>query len=168
MIDKLHEIGRRIPEQTPYIQTEEATKTSFVLPFISALGYDIFNPSEFSPECVSDFGTKKGLKVDYTIMKDGKPIILIECKWCRTDLNEDDHLNQLKQYFYNKKEARFGILTNGIIYRFYSDLDDTNRMDDSYFLELNMLDLKDSNVAELKNSPNRRSKLITLETPHVN
>ena len=47
--------------------TEEAAKTALVMPFIQALGYDVFNPSEVIPEYTADVGTKKGEKVDYAI-----------------------------------------------------------------------------------------------------
>ncbi len=76
LIDRLRDIANRIPKQLEYIQTEEATKNAMVMPFISALGYDVFNPSEVTPELNADIGTKKGEKVDYAILKDQKPIIL--------------------------------------------------------------------------------------------
>ncbi|MCI5139368.1 MAG: hypothetical protein D3922_13380 [Candidatus Electrothrix sp. AR1] len=82
LIDKIKELAVRIPKQIEHIQTEEATKNAFIMPFISALGYDIFNPMEVIPEFTADIGTKKGEKVDYAIKKDDDIIILIECKWC--------------------------------------------------------------------------------------
>lgn len=78
--DQIKQLGDRVAKMLPQIQTEEATKTSLTLPFIQILGYDIFNPSEVNPEFVADLGIKKGEKVDYAIMKDGEPILLIECK----------------------------------------------------------------------------------------
>ena len=74
-IDRIRELSARIPKQLEHIQTEEATKNALVMPFISALGYDVFNPTEVTPELNADIGTKKGEKVDYAILKDGKPII---------------------------------------------------------------------------------------------
>ena len=62
------------------INTEEATKTAFVLPFINTLGYDIFNPIEVVPEFTADVGLKKGEKVDYAVMHKGEPAIIFECK----------------------------------------------------------------------------------------
>ena len=41
LIDKIQEIATRMPKQLEHIHTEEATKTAFVMPFISALGYDV-------------------------------------------------------------------------------------------------------------------------------
>lgn len=100
------------------------------MPFINALGYDVFNPLEVLPEMTCDIGTKKGEKIDYAIMKDDQPILLIECKHWKQDLNLHD--NQLLRYF-NVSKAKFGLLTNGIIYRFYTDLKEPNIMDDKPF-----------------------------------
>ena len=120
---------------------------SLIVPFFQILGYDVFNPSEFCPEYTADVGIKKGEKVDYAILDNGDPIVLIECKWCGEQL--DKHSSQLFRYF-STTTAKFGILTNGIIYRFYTDLEENNKMDMVPFLELDMLDLKDYQLAELK------------------
>jgi len=166
LIDKIRETAMRIPTQQEHIQTEEATKNAFVLPFINALGYNVFDPTEVIPEFTADVGTKKGEKVDYAIMKDRAPIILMECKWCGTDLNKE-HASQLFRYFASTN-VRFCVLTNGIIYRFYTDLDKENIMDEKPFLELNMLDIKDSSVVELKSSLNPLLNLIALKKLHAN
>ncbi len=147
-IDQLQALSSKIDKQKENIQTEEATKTAFVLPFINALGYNVFNPMEVIPEYTADVGIKKGEKVDYAIMKDEKPIMLFECKWCGTNLN-DTIVSQLYRYF-SVAEARIAILTNGIIYRFYSDLEEENKMDEKPFLEFNMLDIDEILVSELK------------------
>lgn len=117
------------------------------MPFLAALGYDVFNPLEVVPEYTCDIGTKKGEKIDYAIIRDGEPALLIECKHCLENLNLHD--NQLLRYF-NVSKAKFGLLTNGIIYRFYTDLEKTNVMDDKPFLEINLLDLKDNQIEELR------------------
>ncbi|CBH21683.1 hypothetical protein SAMN02745120_0638 [Acetoanaerobium noterae] len=130
------------------ILTEEATKTSLIMPFFQILGYDVFNPQEFTPEYVADVGIKKGEKVDYAILdNNGEPVLLIEAKSVNDILTKHD--SQLFRYFGTTK-AKFAILTNGIIYRFYTDLDQQNIMDENPFFELNMLDLKDSHIVELK------------------
>ncbi|MBT2680014.1 type I restriction enzyme HsdR N-terminal domain-containing protein [Bacillus sp. ISL-35] len=128
------------------IETEEATKTSLVMPFFQVLGYDIFNPEEFTPEFIADVGIKKGEKVDYAIMADGKPVILIEAKSVSEKLQRHD--SQLFRYF-GTTTAKFAILTNGLTYRFYTDLEEQNKMDASPFFEFNILDLKESNLIEL-------------------
>jgi len=117
------------------------------MPFINALGYNVFDPREVTPELVADVGTKKGEKVDYAILRDGKPIMLFECKTCGCDL-DSTHASQLYRYF-SVTDARFGILTNGIQYRFFSDLDALNKMDAKPFLEINMLSLDEIAINEL-------------------
>ncbi len=146
-IDAIKQLSQRISSLKDSIQNEESTKMSFVLPFFQVLGYDVFNPMEFCPEYTADVGIKKGEKVDYAIIINNEPIILIECKSCTESL--DKHGSQLFRYF-GTSSAKFGILTNGIIYRFYTDLDETNKMDLTPFLEINMLDLKENLVNELK------------------
>lgn len=144
----IHELSDRVERLAPNIKTEEATKTSLIMPFFSLLGYDVFNPLEFCPEYIADFGVKKGEKVDYAILdNDGNPIILVECKSC--DQKLDRHGSQLFRYF-GVTTAKFGILTNGIIYRFFTDLDEANKMDTRPFLEIDLEDLKGSLLPELK------------------
>lgn len=148
LIDQINQLGVQIRKQLEYIQTEEATKTALIMPFIQALGYNVFDPTEVVPEFVADVGIKKGEKIDYAIMRDGKPCLLIEAKACAVDL-DSAHFSQLYRYF-NTTEARFAILTNGIVYRFFTDLDKPNVMDDRHFLEFDMLDVKEALVDELK------------------
>ena len=138
----------RVKQLTDKEATEEATKTSFVLPFIQILGYDIFNPSEVIPEFTADIGTKKGEKVDYALIQDGNPVVLIECKKLGTKLSSQS-VSQLLRYF-DITEARVGILTDGIFYRFFSDLDQSNIMDPRPFFEFNMLEFTDPEVEQLK------------------
>ena len=148
LIDKVKEISKRVKLQQSFIETEEATKNAFIMPFISALGYDVFNPLEVVPEFTADTGTKKGEKVDYAIKKDDKTIILIECKWSGSDL-QANHASQLYRYF-SVTEARFAVLTNGLIYQFYSDIDEKNKMDSKPFFEFNILEFEDHQIEELK------------------
>ena len=145
--DQIKQLGDRIGKLKDQIATEEATKNAFIMPFIQVLGYDIFNPTEVVPEFVADIGTKKGEKVDYAILKDSQPIILIECKHWAQKL--DLHDNQLLRYF-NTTKAKFGILTNGIKFRFYTDLVEPNIMDEKPFLEFDISEIKENQVEELK------------------
>jgi predicted type IV restriction endonuclease len=145
--DYIKQLGERVPKLKDQISTEEATKNAFIMPFIQCLGYDIFNPTEVVPEFVADIGLKKGEKVDYAIFKDGAPIILIECKHWAQKL--DLHDNQLLRYF-NVTKAKFGILTNGIKYRFYTDLIEPNIMDEKPFLEFDVHEMRENQVEELK------------------
>jgi len=145
--DQIKQLGERVLKLKDQIQTEEATKNAFIMPFLQSLGYDVFNPIEVVPEYVTDVGTKKGEKIDYAIFRDGNPIILVECKhWAQ---NLDLHDGQLLRYFHVSK-SKFGLLTNGIVYRFYSDLVEQNKMDEKPFLEFNISEIKDNQIEELK------------------
>ena len=147
-IEELRNLSTRIEKQKDLIQTEEATKNAFVMPFINLLGYDVFNPTEIVPEFTADVGTKQGEKVDYAIFKDDEVIMLIECKRCGADLS-DIHTSQLYRYF-SVVHARIAVLTDGILYRFYTDLEEANKMDSKPFLEFDMLDIQPPLVNELK------------------
>jgi len=146
-IDKLKSISERIVKMKEQVGTEEATKNAFVMPFISALGYDVFNPMEVIPEFTADVGIKKGEKVDYCIVKEAKPIIIIECKHWKEKLS--NHNSQLHRYFH-VAHARFAILTNGIKYRIYTDLEAKNKMDKLPFLEFDMTKIGEVVATELK------------------
>ena len=145
--DQIKQLGDRVVKLKDQIQTEEATKNAFIMPFLQSLGYDVFNPLEVVPEFVADIGIKKGEKIDYAIFKYVKPTILIECKHWAQNLNLHD--GQLLRYFHVSK-AKFGMLTNGIVYRLYSDLVEPNKMDEKPFLEFNITEIKDNQVEELK------------------
>lgn len=146
-IDQVKQFSKRVDSLKDAVATEEATKTSLIMPFFALLGYDVFNPQEFVPEYTADVGIKKGEKVDYAIIMNDVPVILVECKAASEKLEKHD--SQLFRYF-GTTSAKFAILTNGVIYRFYTDLEDANRMDETPFLEINMLDIKDNQVPELK------------------
>ena len=137
--DQIKALSQRVPNLKDHLKTEEATKNALVMPFIKALGYDVFNPQEVIPEFTADVGTKKGEKVDYAIMQDREITMLIECKKAKTDLSLAD-ISQLYRYFTVTK-ARIAVLTNGVQYRFYTDLDAPNRMDSRPFLELDDQDI---------------------------
>ncbi len=147
-IDEVRTRSGRFAKRIEHLETEEATKSALVLPFIQMLGYEIFDPTEVVPEFTADVGTKKGEKVDYALIQDGKPAILIECKKYGSNLDEAE-MSQLLRYF-TVTAARFGILTDGIVYRFFSDLDQPNVMDTKPFFEFNTLDFTDIQVTELK------------------
>ncbi|MFD2920382.1 type I restriction endonuclease [Terrimonas rubra] len=145
---KLEQLHQRVDALKGQINTEEATKNAFVMPFIQILGYDIFNPTEVIPEFICDIGTKKGEKVDYVIKKGDEPILIIECKHWKE--NADAHNSQLHRYYHVSK-SRFGVLTNGHIYNFYADLERPNIMDEKPFFTLDLSNLKDASLKILEN-----------------
>lgn len=148
LIDQLRALASRVAASKDIIQTEEATKNAMIMPFIQLLGYNVFDPLEVTPELIADIGTKKGEKVDYAVLLEGKPIMLFECKKSGADLHIN-HASQLFRYFH-VTAARFGVLTNGLVYKFFTDLEQPNKMDEKPFFEFNILDFKERDVDELK------------------
>lgn len=148
LIDRLTELSKTASRVIDQLETEEATKNALIMPLINALGYNVFDPTEVVPEYTADVGTKKGEKVDYAIMREGAPIILFECKTAGADLDKE-HASQLYRYF-SVTDARFGILTNGVNYRVFSDLESPNKMDSRPFLEFSILDINDDVAEQLK------------------
>lgn len=147
--EKLAALATKVRNQREAIQTEEAAKNAFIMPFISTiLGYDVFDPLEVVPEFTADVGVKKGEKIDYAIMRDGEVQILIECKKSREALKVE-HASQLFRYF-AVTNARIAVLTNGETYQFYTDLDAPNRMDDKPFLVLDLNDIDETLPPELR------------------
>ena len=148
LAEKIKALAGRIEKQRGSVLTEEAAKTAFVMPFLNALGYDVFDPHVVVPEFTADVGLKKGEKVDYAVKVNDKIAILIECKGCGVNLGQAQ-MSQLYRYFH-VTEARFAILTNGIDYWFYSDLDEPNKMDQRPFFRFNMLDHRPDDITELQ------------------
>ena len=147
--DKLAQVARRARDYASSLDTEEATKNALVMPFISqVLGYDVFDPQEVVPEFVADLGLKKGEKIDYAIMREGKVNILVEAKKVGSELSLA-HASQLVRYFHTS-EARIGVLTNGRVWNFYTDLDKANILDERPFLVLDLLDIDPVTVPKLE------------------
>ena len=144
--NKLEQLYKRVEGLKDQINTEEATKNAFIMPFLQILGYDIFNPTEVIPEFVADIGTKKGEKVDYVIMKDGEPIVIIECKHWK---EKTDAYNWQLQRYFQVTNVRFAIMTNGIIYDFFTDSERPNVMDKTPFLSLNLENLQGEELEKL-------------------
>jgi len=144
---QLKALNDKVNQLKSQIKTEESSKHAFILPFINILGYDAFNPTEVVPEFTADLGLKKGEKVDYAIFQNQEPIMIIECKHWEEDLNV--HNSQLFRYFHTTK-TRFALLTNGITYRFFTDLEESNKMDKKPFFEFRIDDLKESTVKEVE------------------
>lgn len=141
--EQIEQLAQKIESMKDGIETEEATKTAFILPFISqVLGYDIFNPSEVIPEFTADVGIKKGEKIDYALMHDGSVQIIIECKRIGSSLSLEN-ASQLYRYF-AVTNARIGVLTNGQIWNLYMDIDEPNKMDSKPFLVLDLLDIDET------------------------
>lgn len=144
----LRVLSDRVRSHSSSMITEEAVKTAVVLPFLQALGYDVFNPSEVIPEFTADAVGKKGEKVDYAISVDNEIRILIECKPITTQLDKV-HLAQLFRYF-TVTSAKFAILTNGRTFQFHTDLEEPNKLDTKPFLTFDLADIQNQLLAELR------------------
>ena len=143
LIEKLRNLAADIHRRREAATNEDNTRSFLVEPFIKILGYDSSEPDDLEQQYASQSGP-----VDLALKKDGKRIALIEIKKAETDLSK--HELQLKRYYYNVgKGVRFGILTNGIEYRFYADLEDRNLMDDEPYMVLNIKDIDEGVVTAL-------------------
>lgn len=145
--DQISQLASRVEKLKPQLLTEEATKNALIMPFIQGLGYDVFNPAEVIPEFTSDVVGKKGEKVDYAIVQENRIVMLVECKGINDKLHNHD--SQLIRYFHSC-DAKFAILTNGQIFKFYTDLDASNKLDNKPFFELDLLNIKEQQISELK------------------
>lgn len=158
--EDMQRLSTQVAERKSHVVNEEMTKQVLIMPFIQALGFDIFNPLEVRPEYIADFGKKKGEKVDYAIFKDEAPAMFIEAKSVNEDL--ENHDAQLARYFNATPGVRIAILTNGIIYKFFTDLNSNNMMDQSPFLTLDITNLSASDIEVLANFSKDRFETETL------
>ena len=140
LIEELSKLSDRIDDFKEKVKGERSTINTFILPFIHLLGYDTTNPTEVKYEFTADFGVKQGEKVDLAILKDDNVIMLIECKDWRVDISKSD-VSQLYRYFNVVTAARIGVLTNGILFRFYTDSEKQNVMDTEPFFEFSMSEI---------------------------
>lgn len=145
--EDMQKLSLQVIERKQHITNEEMTKQALIIPFLQMLGFDIFNPLEVQPEYVADFGKKKGEKVDYALFKSDSPIIFLEAKSVAENL--ENHDAQLARYFNSVQDVRLGILSNGVIYKFFTDLDANNIMDNKPFLTIDITNLTDSDIENL-------------------
>lgn len=161
--DKIKVFSSKIKEKLEHIETEETTKTALILPFLKEImGYDTSDPSEVKAEYTADIGAKKGEKIDLAILNSGSEIMLIECKAMGVTLDKK-HISQLYRYF-NIADSELGILTNGITYQFYTDSVKPGKMDKSPFLEINLLDLSEKDILELKKFSKEQFDISKIKT----
>lgn len=146
---KIFELINRVQQVQGQQLNEAMTRNSLIMPFIQALGYDIFNPNEVVAEYTADFGTKKGEKVDFAIIRDGSPVMMFECKPIGSVL-DSGKCSQLYRYFSTNSATKIGILTDGVIYLFFTDLEQANIMDSKPFMTIDLLNFNDRFIMELQ------------------
>lgn len=147
--DRIRAHAVRVGELQAHAATEEATKMSLIVPFLKTLGYDATDPRVVIPEFCADVGTKKNEKVDYAIKRGDDIIILIEAKKVG-DCLDAGRATQLHRYFHGIPSAKIAILTDGVVYKFFTDLDQPNIMDDKPFMMFDFNAIEEPLIAELK------------------
>jgi hypothetical protein len=152
LFDDLKNLSEQVKRRQAHIKGEEATKQALILPFLQVLGYDVYDPTELQPEYVADFAKKKSNgqmeKVDYAIRLGGVPAIFIEAK--AVDVPTEAHDAQLARYFNATPSVKTGVLTNGLKYRFFTDLQEPNIMSESPFFEFDILSFTERDVDTLR------------------
>jgi len=150
-VEDIANVAEKVRKVAELVRGEEATKMSLINPFFSALGYDIFDPTEVIPEFIADFATKSAgqfQKVDYAIAINGDIVMIVEAK--ARDKNPNTHDGQLRKYFNCLVKTKVAIVTNGIEYRFFTDLREKNIMDDEPFFSFNILNYDQKQIDSLK------------------
>jgi len=150
-VDDIAKVSEQVRKRAELVTGEESTKMGLIVPFFSALGYDVFDPAEVIPEFVADFATKKSgqfEKVDYAVAINGVIVMVVEAK--ARDKKPEAHDGQLKRYFNGLIATRVAVVTNGIEYRFFTDLRHDNVMDDEPFFSFNVLEYDSKNLENLK------------------
>ena len=147
LLPALQSLAGRASAQTAHLATVEATKNALVLPFFQALGYDVFDPSEFIPEPGPELGFTDSVRPDYLVLRDGVPTLLVECRASGEVLGEvaASHVN----WCFEATEARVAVLTNGLQFAFFTDLVHPGHMDERPILVLDLQTLQDSIVNRL-------------------
>lgn len=111
------------------VGNEQATKEHLIGPFFSELGWKR-DPKTWRAEYDADFnGKRKGEKVDYAVLQNNEPIMLIECKaYSPKEKSLAARDGQLARYF-AATSAKISVITNGVVYRFFTDLEKDNIQD---------------------------------------
>lgn len=143
---KIRGFAERAVALAPRCASEESTKLFLILPFLSFLGYDTSNPDEVSPEHGADFSEKYKNRVDFAIMRNGSPVIALECKTVGMVLK--DERGQLRSYFNAAPTVKMGVITDGLIYEFYADTDERNMMDVNAFLSLDLREVAKGKIED--------------------
>jgi hypothetical protein len=149
--EDLGKLSERVASRLHVVVGEENTKAAFISPFLGILGYDTTDPTEVIHEYFADFATPgkvKPKKVDYAIAINSKIVMLVEAKACTE--KPEVHDGQLKFYFNAVRTARISIVTNGVEYLFFTDLEDSNMMDKEPFFTFNILDYGSKEIENLK------------------
>lgn len=149
--EDIAKLSEQIRKRVDQVVGEEATKMALIVPFLNTLGYDIYDPTEVMPEYVADFATKKAgqfEKVDYALAINGNIVMIVEAK--ARGQKAEAHDGQISRYFNGLVTTKVAIVTNGISYRFFTDLRDKNVMDKEPFFSFNIFEYDSKDIENLK------------------
>lgn len=138
--EDISRLAEKVRKNVDVVVGEQATKNALINPFLAALGYDIFDPTEVIPEFVADFAVRRSgqlEKVDYALAINGNIVMIVEAKDRKH--KAEAHDGQLRKYFNALLSTKVAIVTNGVDYRFFTDLKNSNVMDDDPFFSFNIL-----------------------------
>lgn len=147
--DGIKSHAKRVADLKEHTSTEEATKMALIVPFLRLLGYDPNDPRVVIPEYCADFGEKKACKVDYAIKRGNDIVIIVEAKKVGEVLDGAKE-SQLQQYFQSLLPVKIAILTDGVIYKFFTDLEHPNVMDKKPFMTFDFSTIEEGLIPELK------------------
>ena len=129
----------------PGIANSEAqTKTTLIEPLLQCLGYVPRDPEQVTLEVPTEVGGK----IDYVLTGEANTKIAVEAKRRGVNLSEKE-INQLRSYF-TFSEAVAGVLTNGVDYWLFTDLDKTNVMDAAPYNRVDVNHLTDNDIHHLE------------------
>lgn len=137
---------------------EAQTRKFLIEPFFLMLNYV---SNDLIPEYNADFGDRISQKIDYAILLNKKDTILVEAKKHNSKLT-DKEAGQLNGYFSNTKNSKIAILTNGIEYKFYSDVVEPNIIDSKPFFTFNITSYTENDLEELIKFDKRFIKVIDI------
>ncbi len=142
--EQIVELQQDLLSKKDLIHNEENTKQALINPFLLLLGYDIHNPNEVEFEFHASFSYKNSDKVDYAVKSKGKPLFFVEAKKVTEDLT--NHYAQLEYYLSTNSDVEIGILTNGIVYKFFAYFEKLKTMDKEPFFEFDFENMEDEKI----------------------
>lgn len=147
-VERLRRHAEHVMNVGVHCTTEETTKQALILPFLDILGFSPFDPTRVKAEYGADFpGVKANERVDYALFCHGVPVMFIEAKaYAEKPTN---HAPQLSRYFNATPEVAIAAITNGLQWRFFTDLNNKNVMDSDPFLVVDFDRLDDSQIGRL-------------------
>lgn len=147
-ISKIHKHAEHIKKVAEHCTTEETTKQALILPMLDILGFNAYDPTKVQAEYRAEYrGVKSTDRIDYALMLNGEPVAFIEAKSYGEELS--NHEGQLERYFNSATNVLIAAITNGVEWRFFTDLNEKNTMDEDPFLVVDFSKLEESQISRL-------------------